>query len=121
MRTTGQEHKEVTVKTTALAMQASITVLPAITAAPACFSAFSAASPATASTTTSPNPAASANGFYSRAVVLRGPVLELGGLAGADLDLMTVLEESGAQRLSDHARPDNADFHAGPPCLGPGR
>jgi hypothetical protein len=38
-----------------------------------------------------------------RALMLRRPVRELGGIAGAERDLVTMLEESGAQCLRDHA------------------
>ena len=100
-----------------IGLQASITVLPPIASAPASFSASSAASPATANTTMSPNAAASAEDFDLSALVLRLPVLELGGIARSERDLVAVLKESGAQGLRDDAGADDANFHDRSPFL----
>jgi len=62
-----------------IGLQASITVLPLSAAAPACFSASSATSPATANTTTSPNVAASAKDFTEAPLFFACQSLSLAG------------------------------------------
>ena len=81
-------------------------------------SASSATAPATASTTTSPKAAVSAKPLIFAPGCLAAQSFSFRGLAGGDRHRVAVFQESGRERLPDHARADDADLHGAPPPFG---
>ena len=93
-----------------IGLLASITVLPSSAAAPTSFSASSATCAGDRQHDELAEGRGLGEGLHLDARMLRRPVRELRRIAGADRDLVAVLQESRRQGLPDHARSDDRRF-----------
>ena len=99
-----------------IGLQASITGLPSIASAPASFKRVERCLAGHRQHDEIAERGGLRERLHLSARILRRPFLELRRVAGAHRDLVPVLEEPRAERLRDHARTDDADFHLMSPC-----